>query len=59
MWDKIRVEGLKVLQRLIELPMPVVGVVNGLHRRLQKLTFISGCTVASSRESRTVRRLKI
>ena len=28
-WEKIRVEGLKVLQRLLELPMPVVGVANG------------------------------
>jgi enoyl-CoA hydratase/carnithine racemase len=28
-WEKIRREGAKVLQRLIELPMPVVGVANG------------------------------
>jgi enoyl-CoA hydratase/carnithine racemase len=28
-WEKIRVEGLKVLQRLLELPMPAVGVANG------------------------------
>lgn len=28
-WEKTRVEGAKVLQRLIELPMPVVGVANG------------------------------
>jgi enoyl-CoA hydratase/carnithine racemase len=28
-WEKIRVEGAKVLQRLIDLPMPVVGVANG------------------------------
>jgi enoyl-CoA hydratase/carnithine racemase len=28
-WEKTRSEGLKVLQRLIELPMPVVGVANG------------------------------
>jgi enoyl-CoA hydratase/carnithine racemase len=28
-WEKIRVEGLKVLQRLVELPLPVVGVANG------------------------------
>jgi enoyl-CoA hydratase/carnithine racemase len=28
-WEKIRVEGLKVLQRLVQLPMPVVGVANG------------------------------
>jgi enoyl-CoA hydratase/carnithine racemase len=28
-WEKIRVEGLKVLQRLVELPMPAVGVANG------------------------------
>jgi enoyl-CoA hydratase/carnithine racemase len=28
-WEKQRVEGAKVLQRLLELPMPVVGVANG------------------------------
>ena len=28
-WGKTRVEGAKVLQRLLELPMPVVGVANG------------------------------
>jgi enoyl-CoA hydratase/carnithine racemase len=28
-WEKARVEGLKILQRLVELPMPTVGVANG------------------------------
>jgi enoyl-CoA hydratase/carnithine racemase len=28
-WEKTRVEGAKVLQRLVELPIPVVGVANG------------------------------
>lgn len=28
-WEKIRVEGAKVLQRLLDLPIPVVGVANG------------------------------
>jgi hypothetical protein len=28
-WDKTRTEGAKILQRLIDLPMPVVGEVNG------------------------------
>lgn len=28
-WEKVRVEGLKVLQRLLELPFPVIGVANG------------------------------
>jgi enoyl-CoA hydratase/carnithine racemase len=28
-WEKLRTEGAKVLQRLLELPMPVVGVANG------------------------------
>ena len=28
-WEKTRVEGAKVLQRLIDLPVPVVGVANG------------------------------
>lgn len=28
-WEKTRTEGAKVLQRLVELPLPVVGVANG------------------------------
>ncbi len=28
-WEKTRTEGAKVLQRLLDLPMPVVGVANG------------------------------
>jgi enoyl-CoA hydratase/carnithine racemase len=28
-WEKTRAEGAKVLQRLVELPLPVVGVANG------------------------------
>jgi enoyl-CoA hydratase/carnithine racemase len=28
-WEKTRVEGAKVLQRLLDLPMPAVGVANG------------------------------
>lgn len=28
-WEKVRVEGAKVLQRLLDLPFPVVGVANG------------------------------
>ena len=28
-WEKTRVEGTKVLQRLLDLPMPVIGVANG------------------------------
>ena len=28
-WEKTRVEGAKVLQRLVELPLPVIGVANG------------------------------
>jgi enoyl-CoA hydratase/carnithine racemase len=28
-WEKIRVEGAKVLQRLLDLPIPVIGVANG------------------------------
>ena len=30
-WEKIRTEGAKVLQRLLELPLPVVGGGDGLH----------------------------
>jgi enoyl-CoA hydratase/carnithine racemase len=29
MWEKLRVEGLKILQRLLELPVAIVGVANG------------------------------
>ena len=28
-WEKTRTEGRKILQRLLDLPMPVVGVANG------------------------------
>jgi enoyl-CoA hydratase/carnithine racemase len=28
-WEKMRSEGLKVLQRILELPFPVIGVANG------------------------------
>lgn len=28
-WEKIREEGIKILQRLIDLPLPVIGVANG------------------------------
>jgi enoyl-CoA hydratase/carnithine racemase len=28
-WEKTRTEGAKVLQRLLDLPMPIVGVANG------------------------------
>jgi enoyl-CoA hydratase/carnithine racemase len=28
-WEKTRTEGIKILQRLLDLPMPVVGVANG------------------------------
>jgi enoyl-CoA hydratase/carnithine racemase len=28
-WEKTRVEGAKILQRLLDLPMPAVGVANG------------------------------
>ena len=42
-WEKFRVEGVNVLQRLIELPIPVVGVANGpatLHSEYLLLTDI-------------------
>jgi 1,4-dihydroxy-2-naphthoyl-CoA synthase len=48
-WEKIRVEGAKVLQRLIELPMPVVGVANGPATVHAEYLLLSDIHIASDR----------
>jgi enoyl-CoA hydratase/carnithine racemase len=48
-WEKIRVEGLKVLQRLVELPMPVVGVANGPATVHSEYLLLSDIHIASER----------
>jgi enoyl-CoA hydratase/carnithine racemase len=48
-WEKIRVEGLKVLQRLVELPMPVVGVANGPATVHSEYLLLSDIHIASDR----------
>jgi enoyl-CoA hydratase/carnithine racemase len=48
-WEKIRVEGLKVLQRLVELPMPVVGVANGPATVHSEYLLLTDIHIASER----------
>lgn len=48
-WEKIRIEGLKVLQRLVELPMPVVGVANGPATVHSEYLLLSDIHIASER----------
>jgi enoyl-CoA hydratase/carnithine racemase len=48
-WEKTRVEGAKVLQRLIELPMPVVGVANGPAIIHSEYLLLSDIHIASER----------
>lgn len=48
-WEKIRVEGLKVLQRLLELPMPVIGVANGPATVHPEYLLLSDVHIASDR----------
>jgi enoyl-CoA hydratase/carnithine racemase len=48
-WEKIRVDGLKVLQRLVELPMPVVGVANGPATVHSEYLLLSDVHIASDR----------
>lgn len=48
-WEKIRVEGAKVLQRLIELPMPVVGVANGPATVHSEYLLLADIHIASER----------
>jgi enoyl-CoA hydratase/carnithine racemase len=48
-WEKIRVEGLKILQRLVELPMPVVGVANGPATVHSEYLLLADVHIASER----------
>jgi enoyl-CoA hydratase/carnithine racemase len=48
-WEKTRTEGAKVLQRLLELPMPVVGVANGPATVHSEYLLLSDVHIASER----------
>jgi enoyl-CoA hydratase/carnithine racemase len=48
-WEKIRVEGLKILLRLVELPMPVVGVANGPATVHSEYLLLADVHIASER----------
>jgi enoyl-CoA hydratase/carnithine racemase len=48
-WEKTRVEGAKVLQRLVELPMPVVGVANGPATIHSEYLLLADIHIASER----------
>jgi enoyl-CoA hydratase/carnithine racemase len=48
-WEKTRSEGSKVMQRLLELPMPVVGVANGPAIVHSEYLLLSDIHVASER----------
>jgi enoyl-CoA hydratase/carnithine racemase len=48
-WEKTRSEGTKVLQRLIDLPMPVVGVANGPATVHSEYLLLSDIHIASDR----------
>lgn len=48
-WEKARGEGLKVLQRLLELPFPVVGVANGPATVHSEYLLLTDIHIASER----------
>ncbi|HTU86524.1 MAG TPA: enoyl-CoA hydratase/isomerase family protein [Solirubrobacteraceae bacterium] len=48
-WEKIRVEGAKVLQRLLDLPIPVVGVANGPATVHSEYLLLADVHIASER----------
>ncbi|GLZ50695.1 enoyl-CoA hydratase/isomerase family protein [Actinomycetospora sp. NBRC 106378] len=48
-WEKIRREGLDVLQRLLTLPMPVIGVANGPATVHSEYLLLSDVHIASER----------
>jgi enoyl-CoA hydratase/carnithine racemase len=48
-WEKIRVEGAKVLQRLLQLPFPVVGVANGPATVHSEYLLLADVHIASER----------
>ncbi|MEW2548953.1 enoyl-CoA hydratase/isomerase family protein [Streptomyces sp. NPDC047002] len=48
-WEKTRTEGAKVLQRLVELPLPVIGVANGPAVVHSEYLLLSDIHIASER----------
>jgi enoyl-CoA hydratase/carnithine racemase len=48
-WEKIRSEGTRVLQRLLDLPMPVIGVANGPATVHSEYLLLADVHVASER----------
>lgn len=48
-WEKIRIEGAKILQRLLDLPMPVVGVANGPATVHSEYLLLADVHIASER----------
>jgi enoyl-CoA hydratase/carnithine racemase len=48
-WEKTRSEGAKILQRLLDLPMPVVGVANGPATVHSEYLLLSDIHIASER----------
>ncbi|HUA07419.1 MAG TPA: enoyl-CoA hydratase/isomerase family protein [Solirubrobacteraceae bacterium] len=48
-WEKIRVEGAKVLQRLLDLPIPLVGVANGPATVHSEYLLLADVHIASER----------
>jgi enoyl-CoA hydratase/carnithine racemase len=50
-WEKTRSEGARVLQRLVELPMPVVGVANGPALVHAEYLLLADIHIASERAS--------
>lgn len=48
-WEKTRTEGIKVLQRLLDLPMPVVGVANGTATIHSEYLLLADIHIASER----------
>jgi enoyl-CoA hydratase/carnithine racemase len=48
-WEKIRVDGAKILQRLLDLPLPVVGVANGPATVHSEYLLLADVHIASER----------
>jgi enoyl-CoA hydratase/carnithine racemase len=48
-WEKSRTEGLKILQRLVELPIPVIGAANGPATVHSEYLLLSDIHIASER----------
>jgi hypothetical protein len=49
-WEKTRVEGAKELQRLLELPIPVVGVANGPATVRSEYLLVADIHIVGARE---------